>query len=43
MEKERLEMFNVASNQGWRFPEIVNEMVARVKTMGPNPLRKVSE
>ena len=37
---ERLEMFNVASNQGWRFPRIVEEMTARVERLGPNPLRR---
>jgi F420-non-reducing hydrogenase iron-sulfur subunit len=41
IEKERVEMFNVASNQGWKFPEIVREMVSRVEGLGPNPLRKV--
>jgi coenzyme F420-reducing hydrogenase delta subunit len=41
IEKERLEMFNVASNQGWRFPEIVREMVSRVEDLGPSPLKKV--
>jgi coenzyme F420-reducing hydrogenase delta subunit len=41
IEKERVEMFNVASNQGCRFPEIVREMVSRVEGLGPNPLRKV--
>jgi coenzyme F420-reducing hydrogenase delta subunit len=42
IEKNRVEIFNVASNQGWRFPEIVEEMISRVKTMGPSPLRKVN-
>jgi coenzyme F420-reducing hydrogenase delta subunit len=41
LEPERLEMFNLASNQGWRFPEIVQEMVSRVERLGPNPIGKV--
>jgi len=41
LEGERVEMFNIASNQGWRFPEIVEEMVRRVETLGPSPLREV--
>jgi len=43
LERERVEMFNIASNQGWRFPEIVDEMVRRVEKLGPNPLREVKE
>ena len=43
IETERVEMFNVASNQGWRFPAIVREMVSRVEKLGPSPLRKVVE
>jgi F420-non-reducing hydrogenase iron-sulfur subunit len=41
IESERLEMFNVASNQSWRFVEIVDIMEARVKELGPSPLNKV--
>jgi F420-non-reducing hydrogenase iron-sulfur subunit len=36
----RVEMFNIASNQGWRFPTIIEEMSARVSELGPNPLRR---
>jgi len=43
IEPERLEMFNVASNMGWKFKEIVDEMVSRVDKLGPCPLRKVRE
>lgn len=43
IEKGRVEVFNVASNQGWRFPEIVDEMVSRVSVLGPNPIRKVGK
>jgi coenzyme F420-reducing hydrogenase delta subunit len=41
LEPERLEMFNLASNQEWRFVEIVQEMVSRVQRLGPNPIGKV--
>jgi F420-non-reducing hydrogenase iron-sulfur subunit len=43
LEPERLEMFNLASNQEWRFAEIVNEMVSRVERLGPNPIGKVKK
>jgi F420-non-reducing hydrogenase iron-sulfur subunit len=41
LEPERLEMFNLASNQEWRFVEIVKEMVSRAERLGPNPVGKV--
>ena len=41
LEPERLEMFNLASNQEWRFAEIVQEMVSRVDKLGENPIGKV--
>jgi coenzyme F420-reducing hydrogenase delta subunit len=43
LEPERLEMFNLASNQEWRFVEIVQEMVSRVQRLGPNPIGKVKK
>jgi F420-non-reducing hydrogenase iron-sulfur subunit len=43
LEPERLEMFNLASNQEWRFTEIVNEMISRVERLGPNPIGKVKK
>jgi F420-non-reducing hydrogenase iron-sulfur subunit len=43
LEPERLEMFNLASNQEWRFVEIVQEMVSRVERLGPNPIGKVKK
>ena len=39
LQGRRVEMFNIASNQGWRFPRIVEEMTARVDELGPNPLK----
>lgn len=38
MEPERVEMFNLSSAQGARFAEIANEMVARIKELGPSPV-----
>ncbi len=35
---ERLEMFNVASNQAWLCKESADEMTSRVSRLGPNPL-----
>jgi F420-non-reducing hydrogenase iron-sulfur subunit len=34
----RVEMFNLASNQDFRFKEIVDTMVRRVEELGRNPL-----
>jgi coenzyme F420-reducing hydrogenase delta subunit len=42
LEPERLEIFNLSSAEGGRFAEIVREMVARLKELGPSPLRRVS-
>ena len=39
LDGRRVEMFNIASNQGWRFPRIVEEMTARVNELGLNPLK----
>jgi F420-non-reducing hydrogenase iron-sulfur subunit len=39
LEPERLEMFNLSSAEGTRFAEIVTTMVARLKQLGPSPLR----
>jgi F420-non-reducing hydrogenase iron-sulfur subunit len=41
LEPERLEMYNLASNQEWRFVEIVQEMVSRIEKLGPSPVGKV--
>lgn len=43
MEGKRVEMFNVASNQAWKFVEIVDEMVSRADELGPSPLREVNK
>jgi len=31
-------MFHLASNQGWKFKEIADEMMRRASELGPNPL-----
>jgi coenzyme F420-reducing hydrogenase delta subunit len=40
IEPERLEMFNLSSAEGPRFAEIVGEMTARLRQLGPSPLRQ---
>ncbi len=35
---ERVELFNLASNQGLEFKESVDIMIERVERLGPNPL-----
>jgi coenzyme F420-reducing hydrogenase delta subunit len=40
IEGERVEMFNIASNQGWRFAEAVRDMEGRVLRLGPGPVRR---
>lgn len=39
IEEERVEMFNLSSAQGQRFAEIANEMVERIKGLGPSPVK----
>jgi coenzyme F420-reducing hydrogenase delta subunit len=41
IEPERVEMFNLSSAQGARFAEIANEMVDRIRKLGPTPVKKV--
>lgn len=36
---ERVEMYNMSAAQGVRFVEVAKEMVERIKTLGPSPLR----
>jgi coenzyme F420-reducing hydrogenase delta subunit len=38
IDRDRLELFNVASNQGREFRESVDIMIERVERLGPNPL-----
>jgi len=39
IEPERVEMYNLSSAQGARFAEIANEMVERIKGLGPTPVK----
>jgi coenzyme F420-reducing hydrogenase delta subunit len=38
IEPERVEMFNLSSGQGTRFAEIAQQMLERIKALGPNPI-----
>ncbi|MCK5244420.1 MAG: hydrogenase iron-sulfur subunit [Desulfobacterales bacterium] len=40
---ERLQMFNLSSGEGPRFAEIADEMTAKIKALGPSPLRRYKE
>jgi len=37
---ERLEMYNMSAADGPRFVNVASEMTERVKTLGPNPIKK---
>ena len=39
LEKERVELFNLAANMGKRFSEMVNHMNQTIKSLGPSPLK----
>lgn len=39
MDPNRIEMFNLSSSQGPRFAEIAREMDARIRKLGPSPIR----
>lgn len=38
IEPERVEMYNLSSAQGQRFADIANEMVEKIKELGPSPV-----
>ena len=40
IEPERVQMYNLSSAQGARFAEIANEMVARIRELGPSPVNE---
>ena len=40
IEPERVEMYNLSSAQGARFAQIANEMVDKIKELGPTPVKK---
>jgi len=39
LEPERLEMFNMGASDATKFTAAVEEMTARARQLGPNPLR----
>ena len=41
IEPERVEMFNLSSAQGAKFAKIADEMVDRIRQLGPTPVKKV--
>lgn len=40
IEPERVEMYNLSAAQAPRFVEIVNDMIEKIKKLGPSPLKK---
>lgn len=40
LEAERVRMFNLSSAMAGQFVEMTKEMTEKIKTLGPNPLRK---
>ncbi len=42
IEPERVQMYNLSSAQGARFAEIANEMVGKIRELGPTPLKNSS-
>jgi coenzyme F420-reducing hydrogenase delta subunit len=40
LDGERVQMFNLSSAMGARFSEIATEMTAKIKEIGPNPLKE---
>ena len=41
LDGERLEMYNMSASMGPRFAEVALEMTEKIRTLGPNPLRKL--
>jgi F420-non-reducing hydrogenase iron-sulfur subunit len=40
---ERVEMFNMSASQGQRFAQCAEEMTARIRSLGPSPVKKGKE
>jgi F420-non-reducing hydrogenase iron-sulfur subunit len=40
VEPERVQMYNLSSAQGARFAQIANEMVIKIRELGPSPVKK---
>lgn len=43
LEPERVAMYNLSSAMGVRFAEIAGEMTAKIRKLGPNPLKLISK
>ena len=43
IEPERVEMYNVSSSDGPRFAQIAHEMTAKIRTLGPSPIKSASK
>lgn len=41
IEPERVEMYNLSSAQGARFAEIANEVVDKIRELGPTPVKSI--
>lgn len=39
IEKERVQMYNLSSAQGARFAQIANEVVEKIRKLGPTPIK----
>lgn len=40
---DRVQMYNLSSGEGTKFAEFAIEMTAKIKELGPNPLKKAKE
>jgi coenzyme F420-reducing hydrogenase delta subunit len=40
MEPERIEVFNLSAGKGYRMVDVANEMIDRIKALGPSPIKK---
>jgi len=40
IEGERLEMYNMSAADGPKFVKVASEMTERIKTLGPNPVKR---
>ena len=43
MEPDRVAMYNLSAGEGPRFAEIAREMTAKVKELGPSPIKTAKE
>ncbi|MFQ6042571.1 MAG: hydrogenase iron-sulfur subunit [Candidatus Poribacteria bacterium] len=41
IEKERIQMYNLSSSMKEKFLEVANEMIEKIRNLGPSPLNKV--